>query len=107
MDSLSALLERWGCDIETALGPKQAYDAFADPPDLVIFDYQLDNGQTGDALFQKLAEKWGTHPAGIMVTAEDSDRTKKIATDLSVERLLKPAPPAALRALISQTFRNV
>ncbi|WP_417595747.1 PAS-domain containing protein [Parasphingorhabdus sp.] len=106
LNSLSALLERWGCEIKTALGPEQAYDAFADPPDMVIFDYQLDDGWTGDQLFEKLIDKWGTPTAGILVTAEDSDRTREVGIRLSVERLLKPASPAVLRALISQTLRK-
>jgi len=106
LDSLSALLEGWGCDIRTALSPEQAFDAFSKPPELVIFDYQLDDGWTGDQLFEKLCENWGQRPAGILVTAEDSGRTKDAAVRLSVERLLKPVPPAALRALVSQTFRK-
>ena len=106
LDSLSALLQGWGCDIRTALGPEQAFDAFSEPPELVIFDYQLDDGWTGDQLFERLCANWGQRPAGILVTAEDSGRTKDAAVRLSVERLLKPVPPAALRALVSQTFRE-
>ncbi|WP_422345194.1 PAS-domain containing protein [Parasphingorhabdus sp.] len=106
LDALSALLERWGCDIKTALGPEQACEAFADPPDLVIFDYQLDDGWTGDRLFEKLIDIWQKRPPAILVTAEDSDRTRQVAETLAVERLIKPAPPAALRALISQLLRK-
>ncbi len=106
LDALSALLERWGCDIKTALGPEQALEAFAHPPDLVIFDYQLDGGWTGDRLFEKLIDDWKQRPPGILVTAEDSDRTNQAADALNVERLIKPAPPAALRALVSQLLRK-
>ena len=105
LNALSALLERWGCLVETASGPEQAHQVFAQPPDLVIFDYQLDDGWTGDQLYEELIARWTTRPPGIMVTAEDSDRTKEAATRLSVERLLKPVPPAALRALVSQLLR--
>ncbi|MEP2100865.1 MAG: PAS domain-containing hybrid sensor histidine kinase/response regulator [Parasphingorhabdus sp.] len=106
LDALSALLERWGCDIKTALGPEQARETFSEAPDLVIFDYQLDDGCTGDQLFEDLVDKWKQRPSAILVTAEDSDRTKKAADALAVERLIKPAPPAALRALISQLLRK-
>ncbi|WP_109355450.1 PAS domain-containing hybrid sensor histidine kinase/response regulator [Sphingorhabdus sp. EL138] len=106
LDALSALLERWGCDIKTALGPDEAFEAFDQPPDLVIFDYQLDGGWTGDRLFEKLIDKWQQRPPGILVTAEDTDRTSQAADTLNVERLIKPAPPAALRALVSQLLRK-
>ncbi len=106
LDALSALLERWGCDIKTALGPDEALQAFDQPPDLVIFDYQLDGGWTGDRLFEKLIDKWQQRPPGILVTAEDTDRTSQAADTLNVERLIKPAPPAALRALVSQLLRK-
>ncbi len=106
LGALSALLERWGCDVKTAAGLTDAQDLFAGAPDLVIFDYQLDNGWTGDKVFDQLTGKWGVRPPAILVTAEDSDITSAIASDFKIERLLKPVPPAALRALISQLLRS-
>lgn len=106
IEALSALLGRWGCQVLTAAGRAEALAASPQPPDLVIFDYQLDEGDTGDKLFAALVDHWGQRPPGILITAEDSPHTKQVSVDAAVQRLLKPVAPATLRALVSQLLRE-
>ena len=70
-------------------------------PDVAIMDYRLDGDERGDAVFALLCEGWGSRPPAILLTAESSDETDAAAARMGANRLLKPAPPAALRALIA------
>jgi hypothetical protein len=64
-------------------------------------DYRLDDAERGDAAFAALCEAWGTRCPAILLTAEASGETEAAADRMLANRLLKPAPPAALRALIA------
>ncbi len=97
LEALSLLLARWGCTVITAT---RLAEVEADCPDLLILDYQLDDDVTGDEIFAALVERWGRKPPVILLTAEDSDKTLALSRNLGFERLLKPASPMALRALI-------
>lgn len=98
--SLAAVLERWGYQVAAVRGRE---DALKQPcPDIMIMDYQLDDGLTGDALVKELVQHWGDHPPTLLVTAEDSAETVAAAHRMNAIRLLKPVPPIALRAWLSQ-----
>ena len=54
-----------------------------------------------DATFAALCEHWDTRPPVMLLTAESSEETEAAAARMDAHRLIKPAPPAALRALIA------
>ncbi|MEO1046580.1 MAG: PAS domain-containing hybrid sensor histidine kinase/response regulator [Pseudomonadota bacterium] len=103
-ESLSALLTRWGHAVTTVGGRQEALKQPC--PDILIMDYQLDNGLTGDVLVPELVSHWGYHPPVLLITAEDSAETAAAAHRIGSDRLLKPVPPIALRAWLSQQFAN-
>src|SRR3546814_3557795 len=47
---MSTLLGGWGCAVATAAGFEEAVAAFADgeAPDVILVDYHLDDGETGE-----------------------------------------------------------
>ena len=102
-EALVALLQRWGLDAQGATHPNEVSDETR--PQLLILDYRLDDGLTGDKACPILEEKFGTLPPIILLTAEDTDETKAAAEAIRAQRLLKPASPAALRALINAVLR--
>ncbi len=97
----AALLARWGLAVTTAASLAEARAAAPQAPDIAIMDYRLDDAERGDAAFAALCEGWGMRPPAILLTAEASDETEAAAARMGANRLLKPAPPAALRALIA------
>jgi len=97
-DALVALLSRWGFDAIGVQHPDQVPDDCE--PTVILLDYRLDDGLTGDHAAAMLAQKLGQLPPVILLTAEDTDETKRAAEAIGAQRLIKPANPAALRALI-------
>lgn len=101
LTATAALLARWGLQVTTAASLAEALAAAPQAPDLAIMDYRLDDAERGDAAFAALCEVWGTRCPAILLTAEASGETEAAADRMLANRLLKPAPPAALRALIA------
>lgn len=97
----AALLARWGLTVTSAASLAEARAAAPQAPDLAIMDYRLDDAERGDVAFTALCEAWGTACPAILLTAEASEETEFAAARMGANRLLKPAPPAALRALIA------
>lgn len=97
----AALLGKWGLNVTCAASLASARAAMPAAPDLAIMDYRLDDAERGDAAFAMLCAHWSARPPAILLTAEASDETEAAAARMTAHRLLKPAPPAALRALIT------
>ncbi|ODS97574.1 MAG: two-component system sensor protein [Erythrobacter sp. SCN 62-14] len=100
--ALAALLGRWGLKVTPAQSGAEALAWMPAPPDLVIMDYRLDGAERGDAAYQALADQWRARVPVILLTAEAGEETAAAAARMGATRLLKPSPPAALRALIAK-----
>ncbi len=99
LGAVCALLERWGFHVSGAAGPEGVDTGNA--PDLVLLDYRLDDGLTGDVAYDLLCARWGTRPHAILLTAEETAETKAAAERMGAERMIKPPSPPALRALVN------
>ncbi|MBV0892104.1 response regulator [Paracoccus sp. Z118] len=92
------LLGGWGMevraigDIATALAA-----ARAEPPDLVLTDYRLDNGETGIAALEALIAERGKRIAALIISAETVGAIRHEARGLDVEVLEKPVAEDELR----------
>ncbi|ALE15822.1 Sensor histidine kinase [Altererythrobacter epoxidivorans] len=102
-EGIVALLQRWGLDAVGAHHPDEAPTDCA--PSLIVLDYRLDDGLTGDNACPVLEEKFGSLPPIILLTAEETEETKLAAQTIGAHRLIKPASPAILRALIGSLLR--
>jgi CheY-like chemotaxis protein len=71
------------------------------PPDGLLVDYHLDNGNGIDAVLE-LRRRFGEDLPGILITADRSPRVRAEARAYDIEVLNKPVKPAALRALLAQ-----
>lgn len=100
-----ALLTRWGCSAKAIQthADLQAFDTNEPPPDLVLLDYQLNDGASGFDYLDALVAQWGYQPAVILMTAAQGSDVETLANERGVPVLAKPVPPAQLRALIRQT----
>ena len=103
LDGMTAILTGWGCRVATALGMPVAADG--DCPDVIVADYHLDDGITGDAVAATIRARCGDDIPAVIITA---DRTPELRDALSRQGfylLTKPVKPAQLRALLTRLTR--
>ncbi len=98
-----ALLERWGCRVTLVAGAADGLPLAraGAAPALVLLDYRLGE-RTGPQLFEELAQRWGTRPPAILITAERDAAMRELAENQGWSLLHKPVRPPALRALMSR-----
>lgn len=101
---MEALLENWGLDVVTAVHPADpaALAALAQGPAMLIVDYHLDEGLTGEAAVVDLRARAGLDIPAMIITADRAEETKSRLAALSLPILNKPVKPAQLRALLRQ-----
>ena len=104
LSGMEALLENWGLDVVTACDPADdaALAALAQNPTLIIADYHLDDGQTGETAIATLRQRAGRDIPALVITADRSEETKALLARQSLPLLNKPIKPAQLRALLRQ-----
>ncbi|MDT0510029.1 ATP-binding protein [Novosphingobium sp. MMS21-SN21R] len=104
LSGMEALLENWGLEVVTAQGPGEpaAHAALAQGPAMLIVDYQLDDGLTGDVAIAALRARAGRDIPAMVITADRAEETKALFSDLALPVLNKPVKPAQLRALLRQ-----
>lgn len=99
----SKWLEQEGASVLAASSVDEAVGFVSDmgiPPDIILADYQLDEGKTGVDAITQIRAITGSHVPAILITAHrgDSLREAAAANDLSV--MSKPVKLARLRQLI-------
>lgn len=101
--SMDALLDGWGCEVETATGLEDwlRQPEASNPPDLILADFHLDRGDTGVALVAELRQRYGKQIPAAMLTADRSDATRQLFREEGLSVLNKPIKPGKLRALMS------
>ncbi len=102
---MRAVLEGWGCSVLTALSAAEARSAVAGsiaPVDVVLADYHLGDGMTGEMAVADLRALFDRPTPAVIITAdrEPELRDRLLATGLHV--LQKPVKPAQLRALLAK-----
>jgi histidine kinase len=102
-DAVRALLENWGCRVQTAGSSTEAMRlADSTPaPEVLILDYHLGE-HTGMDLLPDLSRQWKVQPQVILVTAERDPAVAQAAGAREWGFLYKPLRPPALRALMTQ-----
>lgn len=102
LSALRQVLEGWGCRVATA-GDGGAADAAlqAQAADLWLFDYHLDDGDTGVALAGRLRETHGARPC-LILTADQTDAVRRAVRDADLPLLAKPVRPLALKSVLDR-----
>jgi Na+/proline symporter/signal transduction histidine kinase len=104
LDGMRTLLGGWGCQVITAASLQDAVavlGAHANPPEVIIADYHLDEGD-GLTAIAALRARLSVDVPAVLVTADRSLALRNEAHRLNVHVLNKPVKPAALRALLAQ-----
>ena len=103
LHSMAALLGQWGCEVITALDQQDALAALGrHAPDLILADFHLDHGVTGNRVVQALRDHYACAIPAVIITADRSDQCRRELQQMGVPLLNKPVKPAKLRAVLSQ-----
>lgn len=107
LQGMRALLEGWGCLVETAPGLEDAEIQLKalpkeDWPEILLMDYHLDQG-TGLDVIARLRELMAIAVPAILITADRTTDLRRKAQIRGIALLNKPVKPAALRALMSRS----
>lgn len=99
---MSTLLGGWGCAVTTAGGFDEAVAPFAqdEAPDLILVDYHLNDGETGDQVIDRLHQYFGRAVPSVMISADRGEELKAKLDARGIPLLNKPVKPAQLRALL-------
>ncbi|MDH2292540.1 hybrid sensor histidine kinase/response regulator [Cobetia sp. 10Alg 146] len=98
---MQSLLEGWGASVHCAdTAEVLLQQALAAPPEVLIVDHQLGDGQPdGLAQAQRLRKRWPDLPV-VVISADHSAPLKARARALGFGFLLKPVKPLRLRQLL-------
>ena len=103
LESMSALLEQWGCEVLTATDQAGALAALQGRvPELILADYHLDHGVVGCAVVKHLREHFACKIPAVIITADRTDQCRRALRRLEAPLLNKPVKPGKLRAVLSQ-----
>jgi PAS domain S-box-containing protein len=102
LQGLAGLLRGWGYRVSEAADDAQAVAAMqAEAASLWLFDYNLDDGDTGTALQARLAQRFGPRPT-LILSADDSLATRREVMELGLTLLHKPVRPLALKSIMDR-----
>src|SRR5690606_7559379 len=100
--ALAGLLRGWGYAVAEASGDAEAFAAMErQPATLWLFDYNLDDGDTGTALQLRLGERFGARPT-LILSADDSLATRREVLEQGLTLLQKPVRPLALKSILDR-----
>ena len=102
LEALTGRFARWGAVVDgfsSLEGVEDHVFEGGDQPDLLVLDYQLDDGVTGLDVLKHLREEKGLDSPAIFVTASPPSETETALAGVDAAVLQKPVEPAALRAL--------
>jgi signal transduction histidine kinase len=104
---LEVLLKGWGAtmasfdSVAAAAHWAESSPETQAPPDLLIVDYRLENGQTGIQAIQALRKRFGQGIPAIVVTGSTMTGHDEEALEHRFHLLIKPVVPNKLRAMIA------
>ena len=103
LQSMSALLGQWGCEVVTATDEAAALAALkGQAPELILADYHLDHGVVGCEVVRRLREHFRLTIPAVIITADRTDQCRRSLQRLDAPLLNKPVKPGKLRAVLSQ-----
>ena len=109
LDGMEMLLERWGCTVLLAEDLQQAVQQIREhgKPGLALVDYHLSDQSNGLDVLEHLQSLLGEPLPAIVITADRSPELESEVRDQNFGLLRKPIKPAALRALMTNTLKNL
>jgi PAS domain S-box-containing protein len=108
-EALSLLLESWGFTAVTAATANEAMQRLSEAnrtPDLVIADYQLQQGKKGSHAIRDIQRRWGEDIPGLLLTGDVEPRRLKEAAASGFQVVHKPIQPDRLKAVVAEQIKS-
>ncbi len=102
LQAMQGLLTGWGCEVvavESGVAAEQAMAAR--PASLWLFDYHLDDGDTGAALYARMVQRFGARPA-LILSADGGETVRRAVHEAGLSLLGKPIKPLALKSVLDR-----
>lgn len=107
-DAVKTVLEQWGCEVVVAGSGDEAVALLAmspRPPDVIVCDYRLREGETGLDAIDKLRTEFCADIPALLVTGDTAPAQIQDIQKSDAQVLHKPLQPDALRAAIQSCIQ--
>ncbi|MGN6225424.1 hybrid sensor histidine kinase/response regulator [Pseudoxanthomonas sp.] len=102
LDALRQTLAGWGCEVACAAdGAGAEWQLARGPADAWLFDFHLDAGDTGVALWQRLSARFGARPC-LLLSADQTEAVRRAMREADLSLLAKPVRPLALKSVLDR-----
>lgn len=107
LESMTGLLEQWGCQVTTAANADDAARHLAAGlvPEAILADYHLDQQQTGHGAIRQLWALLGRPVPAAIISAERGDRIRQALRADGLAVLSKPIKAIKLRVLLHDLLK--
>lgn len=107
LQAVAELLRSWDCEVHAISKPEQALQAIRQglKPDLLLFDFHLDQGATGVMVAEQLANHFSLQLPVVIHSADHSEQVREAALNAGFHFLLKPLKPVTLKRLFQRLLR--
>ena len=99
----SALLEKWGCEVEA----HSDGEGLTSDCDIVIADFDLGTKVSGAECIAALRERRGWQVPALVITGHEIERIRQSLQSLSISVLAKPVRPPELRAVLLELVKRM
>lgn len=103
LEGMEVLLNDWGCEpviAATGVGALASLAQAGRPPDVIVSDYRLREGENGIDVIAQIREHYRLNIPGVLVSGDTGPELLREAKEKGLRILHKPVRPAKLRALI-------
>ena len=102
VEALRQVLSGWGCVVHVAANGVQAGQIMGERQiDVWLFDFHLDEGDTGLAVAQRLAASHGARPC-LILSADQTEAVRHAVQEGGLLLLAKPVRPLALKSVLDR-----
>jgi signal transduction histidine kinase/ActR/RegA family two-component response regulator len=109
LDGMRGILQSWGCRVHTAASGAAALASVADggaPPDLIISDLRLADGESGIEVIERLREALGAPVPAFLISGDTAPERLREASAGGYHLLQKPVSPMTLRTTLNRVLKN-
>jgi Na+/proline symporter/signal transduction histidine kinase len=107
LSAVAELLRSWQCDVWAISQPNEALQLLKQGPlpDLLLFDYHLDQGATGVEVATQLQQHFAVQCPVVIHSADQQQQTREHALNAGFHFMLKPLKAANLKRLLQRLLR--
>jgi signal transduction histidine kinase len=109
LDGMRGILQSWGCRVQTAASGTAALASVADggpPPDLIISDLRLADGESGIEVIERLRKALGAPVPAFLISGDTAPERLREASSGGYHLLQKPVSPMTLRTTLNRLLKS-